>query len=193
MTHQRLAHSLASLVTVAAFALPLRAQVSITPLVGGYIPAGNLTDITTSAQNVAKTRNGTLSLGVDVDLGPLRGSVAYASGTTIKNANRQEIGKGNVAAAAADLVIRPIPRILVQPYLLAGAGEKWLKLDQSATLANGANTRSFAWHGGVGADLMLGSMGIAAELTDFLGKNADDKWNAHDAFFMVGLKFRMGH
>ena len=47
-------------------------------------------------------------------------------------------------------------------------------------------------HGGVGADLMLGNMGVAAELTDFVSKGVDDKWNAHDAFLMVGLKVRLG-
>ena len=39
---------------------------------------------------------------------------------------------------------------------------------------------------------MLGSIGVAAELTDFLSKGADKKWNVHDAFLMVGMKFRLG-
>ena len=175
----------------AAIVFPLHAQVSLTPMLGGYVPASNLNQVSTSAQTVAKTRDGTLSLGLNLDLGPLRGSVAYASGTTIKDANRQDIGKGNVLATAADLVIRPIPRILVQPYLLAGAGEKFYKYDQSASLITGGDTHGFAWHGGVGADLMFGPIGLAAELTDFLSKGADDKWNVHDAFLMVGLKLAL--
>lgn len=175
----------------AAIVVPVHAQVSLTPMVGGYVPVSNLNQVGTSAQAVAKTRDGTLSLGLNLDLGPLRGSVAYASGTTIKDANRQDIGKGNVLATAADLVIRPIPRILVQPYLLAGAGEKFYKYDQSASLITGGDTRSFALHGGVGADVMLGPIGVAAELTDFLSKGADDKWNVHDAFLMVGLKLAL--
>jgi hypothetical protein len=32
---------------------------------------------------------------------------------------------------------------------------------------------------------------VAAELTDFLRKGADDKWNVHDAFLMVGLKLAL--
>ena len=169
-----------------------RAQVAITPLIGGYVPATDVNQIGGSAETLAKTREGTLSLGLNVDLGPLRGTVAYASGTTIKNANRQEIGKGNVLAAAADFVIRPLPRILVQPYLLAGAGKKFYKYDASATLAQGVDKEAFALHGGIGADLSLGKMGVVAELTDFLSKGADDKWNAHDAFLMFGVKVPLG-
>jgi hypothetical protein len=183
---------LSAFVALGAAVVPaLDAQVSLTPMVGGFVPASNLNQVGTSAQTVAKTRDGTLSLGLNLDLGPLRGSVAYASGTTIKDANRQDIGKGNVLATAADLVIRPIPRILVQPYLLAGAGEKFYKYDQSASLITGGDTHSFAWHGGVGADLMFGPIGVAAELTDFLSKGADDKWDVHDAFLMVGLKLAL--
>lgn len=167
-------------------------QISITPMIGGYVPATDVNQIGGSAENLAKTREGTLSLGLNLDLGPLRGTLAYASGTTIKNASSQEIGKGNVLAAAADFVIRPLPRILVQPYLLAGAGKKFYKYDASATLASGANKEAFALHGGIGADLSLGKMGVVAELTDFLSKGAEDKWNAHDAFLMLGVKVPLG-
>ena len=180
-----------SMFVVAATAL--HAQVTITPMVGGYIPASDVNQVKGSASTIAKTRDGTLALGADIDFGPLRGTIAYASGTTIKNASKQDIGKGNVLATAADLVIRPIPRILVQPYLIAGAGEKFYKYDQSASLLSGGDKNSFALHGGLGADLMLGSVGVAAELTDFVSKGADDKWNVHDAFLMVGLRLRLGN
>ena len=179
---------------IAAVAIPAisRAQIALTPMVGGYVPATDVNQVAGNAQTIAKTRDGTLSLGLNLDLGAIRGTVAYASGKTIKNANRQDIGKGNVLAAAGDLVIRPLPRILVQPYLIAGAGEKFYKYDQSSSLASGGDKRSFALHGGLGADVMLGSVGVAAELTDFASKGADDKWNVHDAFLMVGLKLRLG-
>lgn len=169
------------------------AQVALTPLVGGYIPASNVNQVTGSAQNIAKTRDGTLALGLNLDLASMfRVSALYASGTTLKNANRQDIGKGKVGAVAGDLVIRPLPRILVQPYIVAGAGEKFYKYDQSTTLASGGDKQSFALHGGLGADLMLGPIGAVAELTDFVSKGADDKWNVHDAFLMLGLKLRLG-
>jgi hypothetical protein len=180
--------SAAALLAMAA--LPMRAQVSITPMIGGYIPASDVNQVTGSAQDVAKTRDGTLSLGGNIDFGVLRGTVMFASGTTIKNANKQDIGKGSVLAAGADLVIRPLPRILVQPYLIAGAAEKFYKYDTQSILHG--NDKDFALHGGIGADVMLGSVGVAAELTDFVSKGADSKWNVHDAFLMVGLKLKLG-
>jgi hypothetical protein len=178
---------------LAAGAALAHAQISITPMLGGYVPASDVNQVRGDATNIAKTREGTLALGVNLDLGLLRGSVAYASGTTIKNANKQDIGKGNVLATTADLVIRPLPRILVQPYLVAGAGEKFYKYDQNTTLNSGGDAKTFALHGGLGADVMLGKFGVAAELTDFVSKGADDKWNVHDAFLMVGLKLRLGN
>ena len=33
--------------------------------------------------------------------------------------------------------------------------------------------------------------GVAAELTDFVSKGVDAKWNANDAFLMIGLKWRL--
>ena len=183
---------LVTMVVCLAKASTLSAQISITPMIGGYVPATDVNQIGGSAENIAKTREGTLSLGLNVGLGPLRGTLAYASGTTIKNASSQNIGKGNVLAAAADLVIRPLPRILVQPYLLAGAGRKFYRYDASAALGSGVDKQAFAFHGGVGADLSLGKLGVVAELTDFLSKGAEDKWNAHDAFLMFGVKVPLG-
>jgi hypothetical protein len=173
---------------VGAVASTASAQISITPMVGGYVPASDINQVTGDAQDIAKTRNGTLSLGANVDFGMLRLSGMYASGTTIKNASSQDIGKGSVLGVAADLVIRPLPRVFVQPYLIAGAGQKFYRYDQGIF---NDNDRDFTLHGGIGADLMLGSIGVAAELTDFLSKGADEKWNVHDAFLMVGLKLRV--
>ena len=40
---------------VAIVALPMRAQIAITPMVGGYIPASDVNQVTGSAQGIAKT------------------------------------------------------------------------------------------------------------------------------------------
>jgi hypothetical protein len=177
---------------LAAIAGSSAAQVSITPMIGGYIPASDVNQVKGDATDIAKTREGTLALGVNLDVGALRGTVMYASGTTIKNSNKEDIGKGSVLAAGADLVIRPLPRILVQPYLLVGGAEKFYRYDKNSILEDAGNDQDFAFHGGIGADLMLGNIGVAAELSDFLSRGADDKWNVHDAFLMVGLKLRLG-
>jgi hypothetical protein len=179
-----------SIALVAAAPMAAHAQ-SISALFGGYLPATNVQQVTTNATTVAQSRQGTLSLGANLDMSYLRISAAYASGTTIQNASRQDVGKGNVLGAAADVVIRPIPRILVQPYLIAGAGEKFFKYDSAAVLANGTPQKEFAVHGGVGADVMLGGVGVAAELTDFVSRDADRKFKNHDAFLMVGMKLKL--
>jgi len=190
MQHAGVVYTAAALLV--ATASLAHAQVAITPMAGGYVPASDVNQVPGTAANIAKTRDGTLSLGADLDLGAFRLSGAYATGTTIKNASRQDIGKGSVLATTADLVIRPLPRIVVQPYLVAGAGEKFYKYDQSPTLFSGGDRKAFAVHGGLGADVMLGSVGVVAELTDFVSKGADSKWDVHDAFLMAGLKLRLG-
>ena len=61
-----------------------RAQ-AISAMFGGYLPASDVQQVTTNAQTVAQSRQGTLSLGLNLDLGMLRGSLAYASGTDRKS------------------------------------------------------------------------------------------------------------
>lgn len=188
--HVRALISGAALVVVVA---PIAvSQVTITPMAGGYIAASDIHQVSSGAQTLARSRDGTLSLGADIDFGVLRGTLAYASGTTIQNVSRQAIGKGSMLATTADFVLRPLPRVFVQPYVIAGAGEKFYRYDDDASVFTGGNTKAFGLHGGLGADVMLGSIGVAGELTDFVSKGGDDKWNVHDAFLMVGLKVRLG-
>ncbi|MGQ0562233.1 MAG: hypothetical protein ACT443_10200, partial [Gemmatimonadota bacterium] len=53
------------------------------------------------------------------------------------------------------------------------------------------NESDFALHAGIGADIMLGPLGVSAEITDFISKDEDDDWGRHDAFGFVGLKLRL--
>lgn len=168
-----------------------RAQIVVEPMIGGYVPGSNMNAVP-AATDLAKSRDGTLSFGANVSMSFLRVSAAYASGTTIKNAAKADIGKGNVFALSGDVVIRPLPRILVQPYIVAGAGEKFYKYDQGAAFTTSNSDKRFALHGGVGADVALGPLGVVAELTDFISKNDEKKWNVHDTFLMVGLRIPLG-
>src|SRR5690606_32589739 len=100
-------------------AAPAAAQVYITPAVGVFIPASDLEDLEGQAEQTRFDRSGTLGLGLNLEFGWLRGSIAYATGANISEEGVDgEVGDGSVLAAAADLVVRPLPRILVQPYLL---------------------------------------------------------------------------
>lgn len=187
-----------SAMLLALAVLPARAQaqgVSITPQIGIYIPGDDLDALEAGADQVRVDKEGALAFGLILDLGLLRGSLAYASGATINSSagTEGEIGDGQLIAAAADLVLRPIPRVLVQPYLLLGAGLRRAdySYDTDEFDAFPDADSDFAVHAGVGADLMLGNVGISAEITDFISKDENDDWKRHDAFGFVGLKLRL--
>lgn len=184
-----------------AFMLPSSSPaqgISITPQIGVYVPGDDFESLRAGADSVRVDNEGTLALGFNVDLGFLRGSVAYASAAKLNRrgvSGQDEIGEGKLLAVAGDLVLRPIPRILIlQPYLLAGAGLRRADYDYDDDGISDAfpeNESDFALHAGIGADIMLGPVGIAAEITDFISKNQDDKWKRHDGFGFVGLKLRL--
>ena len=172
--------------------------ISVTPMAGVYIPASDLYDIADEAERIRVDKEGTFALGLNVELGWLRGSLAYASGAQLNESGvegDENIGEGKLLAVAGDLVLRPIPRLLiVQPYLIAGAGlrrEDYSYDDEGISDAFPSDKSDFALHAGIGADVMLGRLGIVAEFTDFITKNEDDEWKQHDAFAFVGLKFRV--
>jgi len=141
-------------------------------------------------------REGTLALGLNVDLGLLRGSIAYASAAKLNQSGVSgEVGEGKLLAAAADLVIRPLPRLIViQPYLLGGIGLRRLDYSYDTDALSNAfpkDESKMALHAGVGVDLSLGPVGVSAEVTDFISKNSEDKWKQHDAFGFAGLKLKI--
>jgi hypothetical protein len=182
----------------AGFPESAAAQIHITPAFGAYIPASDLRDLRDETQQRRLSREGTLGLGINLDAGWLRGSLAYASGATISESgvqNRDAVGDGSVLAVAADIVLRPLPRLLVQPYLLGGLGLKRLDYSYSQQgLGNPlpADQREVALHAGVGADLMLGRIGVMAEITDYITRRDGGGFGQHDAFAFVGLRFRIG-
>jgi hypothetical protein len=183
---------------LALTAAPAAAQIYITPAAGVFIPASDLEDLEGQAEATRLSRSGTLGLGINLELGWLRGSVAYATGATISEegvTGEDDIGDGSVLAVAADLIVRPLPRLLVQPYLLGGVG---LKRQDFSYNDDGVGTNplpsdltDFALHAGLGADVMLGRFGIMAEITDYITRNEDSTFGQHDAFAMVGLRVRL--
>lgn len=184
-----------------AVAAPVQAQgrLTITPLIGGYIPGNDVHDLQTGAEEVTVDKEAALGLGLNVELGWLRGSLAYASGATVNVEDigdptlEGEIGEGSVLAIAAGVVLRPLPRlIVVQPYLVGGAGLKRTDYDWETDGAADAfpeDQSDFTLHVGVGADISLGPVGLVVEVTDFISNEGNDSFGRHDAFGMLGLKF----
>lgn len=171
--------------------------VAVMPAIGAYVPAGSFRELQNAAEH---KREGTLGLGLNLDFGGIRASLAYATGATISQeegiSGESEIGEGSVLALTGDLVLRPIPRILVlQPYILGGAGIKQQDYNYNTSGIGGAfedeDKRDLTVHLGIGADIAIGRFGLVAEISDFISQNSEDKWKTHDAFALVGVKIRM--
>lgn len=186
------------MVLAAGLAAPAAAQgIAVMPQMGVYLPASDFYELRDEADQVRLEKEGTLGLGLALELAWFRASVAYATGARLNErgvSGRQDIGDGSVLAAAADVVVRPLPRFLVQPYLLGGVAIKDASYeaddDQDDPFPR-ADTEVGA-HVGIGFDLMLGRFGIVAEITDFITRDPADDWKVHDAFAMVGIKLRLG-
>jgi hypothetical protein len=177
--------------------MPVRAQtMSVTPLVGAYVPTGNFQELLDQAGELWEVeRRAELAVGLNVQLGSLRGSLAYITGSELTRegvTGTEDLGDGSLLAGALDLVVRPIPRILgFQAYALGGVG---FKRESYSYDQDGfddpfpSSERNGTAHFGVGADFMLGRIGVVAEVTDFLSRSETGDWDQHDAFAMVGLR-----
>jgi hypothetical protein len=82
-----------------------------------------------------------------------------------------------------DLVLRPIPRLLIQPYAIGGVGGRRL----SVTEGDGDGVAS--WNAtaqvGIGADLRLGGVTLGAEVVDYMSSPSGGL--QHDAFVFLVL------
>ena len=169
--------------------------ITVSPMVGGYVPAGSFRDLRQQS-NETWERGGTLGLGLNIEMGFLRGTLAYASGANISRdglTGENQIGDGSVLVGAVDLVMRPLPRLIaVQPYILGGAGYKKESYSFDAQgIEQIDDDNDFVLHAGVGVDVSLGRLGLVAEFTDFIGRNNNNSWKVHDGFGMVGLKLKL--
>lgn len=165
----------------------------ITVLGGAYVPASSLADLEGEAERVRVDREGSLALGLNLDLGSLRGTVRYATEATLSERGVDDtsgIESGTLLAAAVDYVARPLPRLLgLQPYVLGGVGLKrmgYSYAEEGATNPFPESERQFAVHFGAGVDLRLAGIGIVIEADDFVG--FDDGFGPHDAFIMAGIR-----
>ena len=171
--------------------------ITITPQIGVYVPGDDFESLRAGADSVRVNNEGSLALGLNVELGFLRGTLAYASAATLSRrgvTGETEVGEGKLLAAAVDFVWRPLPRlIVVQPYLLVGGGLRRAdySYDTDGLDAFPENASDFAVHAGIGADFVLGPVGVSAEITDFISKNEEDDWSRHDGFGFVGVKLRL--
>jgi hypothetical protein len=178
-------------VLLAAAAGPAGAQ-TLSVVAGAYVPASDFYEIRQGAQTVAAAREAALAVGVNLERGLLRASLAWATGATLTEEgveNGADIGDGSVLAGTLGVVVRPVPRIVVQPYALAGVGAK----RQTFSLADvGARSATdLTLQIGIGADLVLGPLGLVLEVTDYISRRPESGGGQHDAFVLAGIRFRL--
>lgn len=90
-----------------------------------------------------------------------------------------------------DLILRPIPRFLVQPYVIGGGGGRRLSIRGVEGIASEFDTGP-RWDPtvqvGVGVDLRLGNVTVGLEVVDYLtGFSGAGNGLQHDAFVFLAL------
>jgi hypothetical protein len=194
---------------LALIAGPVRAQggdgldVRLNPRIGLYGSLTSLTEIEEAGQTAAAELGGSLAVGlsVQVDLGlmpiGLRANLDYATGSKIfweEGGFRTEQGEATVLAAAADVLVRVLPRsYIISPYLFAGGGLKQydFTLSQESSIEEFRDESDPAFHFGAGVDLGLGPLALNVEVGDYVSWYEPDPVvearPQHDVFATLGL------
>ena len=167
------------------------AQFGIIPRVGIYIPAGEFAEIDDEVEGVFEVdKEAAFALGATLEISRLYVSVDYVTGSQLSSDgldDGDDLGNGSMLALAGGFVIRPaIP--LLQPHIRLGAGVKRQNYsfdDQGLDVDFPDDDTDFALHGAVGLSLMLGGLGVSAELADYV---TADGFAPNDLILSLGLR-----
>jgi len=182
-------------------------RIQVVPRAGVFVSGSSLGEVREGTEAIKADLEGGLGVGLAVELGMpfspfgLRAGFDYATDSKISttgiSGGSDEAG-AKLLAVAGDLVFRPLPRlVVVQPYLLAGAGLKRYDFEVSE-LGSGArdifseSQTDFALHAGAGVDVSLGAIALRAEVSDYVSwfelASDGDKKMQNDVFVTVGLR-----
>jgi hypothetical protein len=178
---------------------PVRGQgLHLTPLVGAFHPESGVHELDDIAGEGRLLKGNALAVGLNAEFSIFRASFAYATGATITGdgvANGDDIGDGSLLAVTGGVVLRPLPRVAVlQPYITGGLGlKREVYSFENTGFSNllPENETEFGWHFAIGADLMFGGLGLAAEVSDVITGGEDELFGRHDMFIMAGLRLRL--
>lgn len=185
-------------------------RVQVVPRAGVFVSGSSLGEVQTALGDVKAEMEGGLGVGLGIELGvPLspfgfRAGFDYATDSKISgegiSAGSGEAG-AKLLAVTGDLMFRPLPRLLVvQPYLLAGAGVKRYdfevsELDSGVRDIFSESQTDFALHGGAGLDVSLGAIALRAEISDYVSwfelGSGSEKEMQNDVFATVGLRIAL--
>jgi hypothetical protein len=161
---------------------------------GAAFPGRSIHEVSDAVGRGDLRRENSLGLGLNAEFGLFRATLAYATGATISErgvGNGREVADGTVLALAGDVVLRPLPRVLVQPYGLGGLGFKRqaysFRDDAFRDVLDGRS--DFIGHFGLGADAALGPLGIFAEYSNFVTFRSG-AFGRNDSFLLAGLQLR---
>lgn len=165
-------------------------DVSLTARAGLFTPLSALAEDASGRET--KLASG-LALGasveIDIPLSPInvRASVDAALNRALQVEGQDVAGaEADVVAITGDLVFRPLPRIVViQPYLLAGAGIKKYSTDNAFDSGS-----DFTGHLGIGADLRAGGIMLVGEVSDYISSFdlSGESRLQNDVFVTLGLR-----
>ncbi len=179
------------------------AAVVLIPHGGAYLPGvSGLGDVTAGVDSLLGGSEMTFVAGATLQFGSPDGPANFrlsAVSTTEAVVTRETLPTEGAStqdflAVTGDLVLRPIPRFLIQPYIVGGAGghrsSPW-------TSGSGEGDASDSWRlvgkVGGGVDLRLGTRGvvISAEVVDYLSDFGGEGDLSHDGMALVGLGIPM--
>ena len=175
------------------------AAVLLVPYAGAHLPGvDGIGDVTAGVDSLLGGRESTLVAGGSLQFASPDGPVnlrVSALRTTSALVSAGDAGGGSTVtddftAVTGDLVLRPLPRFLLQPYVLGGAGTHRRTLaSESGSAAEDSTGWSFVGRVGAGLDVRLGTRGvvISAEVVDYLSDIGTEDGASHDAFALVGL------
>lgn len=183
---------------------PGSAQLRLLPQVGLYAPLSDLPE-PSSAVEIGE-RESSLAYGLGLEFGgenrvSFRANVLHATDSEIPvgeiGCRGGECARSTLTAATFTLALRPLPElVLLRPYFLAGGGVKRYDFERADLEDEGARAvlsdqNVLTGHLGVGLEVDLGILTLAAELSDVVGDFESDRAGGsdlqHDMFFMVGI------
>lgn len=197
-----LAGAFALVLAVPAAAQAPGLDVKLNPRIGLYVPLTDLGEV--GSDTWALDNSLAVGLGVELQLAALpfgiRGNLDYATSSTV-NLESGGVEQGEtdatLLAISADLVFRPLPRVVVlQPYLFAGGGLKQYDFDlgEAGDFESEVDESDPTVHLGVGLDFGLGPLALNAEVADYISWfeiTDGDSEMQHDLFVMVGFSIGM--
>ncbi|HEX7050215.1 MAG TPA: hypothetical protein VF188_08450 [Longimicrobiales bacterium] len=185
------------------------ANLQLVPKIGAYLPANDLGEVAGALGDIRAEMEASLALGLALELDlptspvNLRANFDYATASEVspEGITSDVAPDATLLALTGDLVFRPLPRIIVvQPYLLGGAGVKVYQFDTDDLVDDGFaeafddDRTDFALHAGIGVDVGLGPLALLAEVSDYISwfelQEGEDSEMQNDFFAMVG--FRVG-